>query len=251
MIAGDTAEWDEFFAREGVPAVLALVLNAWEALVPSAAGEREDATSVRLYAAMLKKQDRQAHPFLIRYQDVEVDVDLAKETGRKDIVFFPCHDGDIYFCLEAKRLNARVSGVMKSLADEYVKEGMQRFVDGKYSRYVHHGGMLGYVLDGDIPRAMQNVLDNIRARYARLGMDPPGEWAESPFRPGDAHAKESGHRRAHTAVIFRLQHQFVSGIATGTAATRRRPTRPARRGRAVENESPESRGTDEPIKQDD
>jgi hypothetical protein len=238
MIEGNSAEWDEFFAGKGVPAVLALVLNAWEALAPPAAGEREDATSVRLYAAMLKKQDRQAHPFLIRYQDVEVDVDLAKETGRKDIVFFPCHDGDIYFCLEAKRLNVRVNGVMKSLADEYVKEGMRRFVVGKYSRHVHHGGMLGYVLDGDIPRAMQNVLDNIRARHAQLGMDAPGDWAESPFRPGDSRARESGHRRSHTAVRFRLQHQFVSGV--GTATPRGRPTKPTRSRSAEEIEPTET-----------
>src|SRR2546426_11585469 len=34
-----------------------------------------------------------------------------------------------------------------------VKEGMQRFVDGKYSRFVRHGGMLGYVLDGQVARA--------------------------------------------------------------------------------------------------
>ncbi|MDR3621538.1 MAG: hypothetical protein P4L85_19460 [Paludisphaera borealis] len=212
MIVGDTTDWDEFFAANGVPAILALVLDAWVNLTPPAAGEREDVTSVRLYAAMVKRQDRQAHPFLIRYQDVEIDIDIAKETGRKDIVFFPCHDGDIYFCLEAKRLNARVSGVMKSMADEYVKEGMQRFVDGKYSRHVHHGGMLGYVLDSDIPRAMQNVLDNIRARHAQLGMDSPGVWTESPFRPADSHAKESVHRRSHTSVRFRIQHQFVAGL---------------------------------------
>jgi hypothetical protein len=176
---------------------------------------------------MVKMQDRQAHRFLIRYQDVEVDTDLAKEAGKKDIVFFPGHDADFYFCLEAKRLNVRVSGVMRSLADEYVKEGMHRFVTGKYSRHVHHGGMLGYVLDGDVPRAMSNVLDNIRRHHAALGMDAPGEWIESPHRPGDLHAKQTDHRRSHTALPFQLQHLFVSASGSVLGSRVNESTGPA------------------------
>ena len=232
MTIGDSSAWDDFIAQGGVGTVMALALDAWALIDPPLPDELEEATSIRLYAAMVKKRDRQAHRFLIRYEDVEIDVDLAKETGRKDIVFFPGHDGDLYFCLEAKRLNARVKGVMKSLADEYVKEGMQRFVDGKYGRHVHHGGMLGYVLDGDVPRAMRNVLANIRARHEALGMPPPGEWSESTARPGDAHAKESGHRRGHTATVFRLHHQFVAGAGRVMPADDAAVARPKRQSRA-------------------
>ncbi len=218
MTIGDSSAWDDFITQGGVGTVMALVLDAWSLIEPPVPDELEEATSIRLYAAMVRKRDRQAHRFLIRYEDVEIDADLAKETGRKDIVFFPGHDGDLYFCLEAKRLNARVKGVMKSLADEYVKEGMQRFVDGKYGRHVHHGGMLGYVLDGDVARAMRNVLANIRVRHVVLGMDPPGDWTESPSRPGDAHAKESTHRRTHSVHRFMLHHEFVASGRGGTAA---------------------------------
>ncbi|OJW23418.1 MAG: hypothetical protein BGO49_02250 [Planctomycetales bacterium 71-10] len=232
MTIGDSSAWDDFISQGGVGTVIALVLDAWALIDPPLPDELEEATSIRLYAAMVKKRDRQAHRFLIRYEDMEIDVDLAKETGRKDIVFFPGHDGDLYFCLEAKRLNARVKGVMKSLADEYVKEGMQRFVDGKYGRHVPHGGMLAYVLDGDVPRAMRNVLANIRARHMALGMAPPGDWAESAARPGDAFAKESVHRRSHTAILFRLHHQFVSGAGPAMPAGDAVVARPERRSRA-------------------
>ncbi len=232
MTIGDSSSWDDFISQGGVGTVMALVLDAWALIDPPLPDELEEATSIRLYAAMVKKRDRQAHRFLIRYEDVEIDVDLAKETGRKDIVFFPGHDGNLYFCLEAKRLNARVKGVMKSLADEYVKEGMQRFVDGKYGRHVHHAGMLGYVLDGDVPRAMRNVLANIRTRHMALGMAPPGDWAESTVRPGDAFAKESGHRRSHTATLFRLHHQFLSGSGRAMPSDDAAVARPERRSRA-------------------
>lgn len=210
MTVGDSSEWDDFLLSGGIESVITLTLDAWSQIASPAPDENEDKTSIRLYSAMVKRRSRQAHPFLIRYQDMEIDVDLAKETGKKDIVFFPGHDGDLYFCLESKRLNARVNGVMKSLADEYVKEGMQRFVTGKYSRYVHHAGMLGYVLDGDVNRAMANVLNNIRRQHTPLGMDAPGDWTDSPYRKHDPFAKETVHRRSHTPNRFQLQHLFVA-----------------------------------------
>jgi hypothetical protein len=217
MTIGDSTDWDDFLEGGGVGSVLALALDAWAQIPPPTADEREEDTSIRLYAAMVKKRDRQAHRFLIRYEDVEIDTDLAKQTGRKDIVFFPSYDGDSYFCLEAKRLNARINGVMRSLADEYVKEGMQRFVAGKYSRRVHHGGMIGYVLDGDVPRAMSNVHANIQANHAALGMDAPGDWAESSHRLGDQNAKETMHHRVHAPIRFCLQHLFVAASTAVSA----------------------------------
>jgi hypothetical protein len=158
----------------------------------------EDDISVKLYAALINGKDRSRHMFLIRYEDVEIDTDLAKETGRKDIVFFPANDEDIYFCLEAKRLNALVSGVRRALADEYVREGMQRFVDGKYARFVRHGGMLGYVLDGQIARAAKNVEENIRRRATDLRMTIPGSFfrrASVPTTPQPRKRTTSGATR--------------------------------------------------------
>ena len=96
MTAGDCSERQGFIEGGGASSVLSLTLDAWQHIAPPAPDVREEAVSIRLYAAMVKKQDRQVHRFLIRYEDVEVDVALAKETGRKDIVFFPGHDGSFY-----------------------------------------------------------------------------------------------------------------------------------------------------------
>jgi hypothetical protein len=211
MTAGDVSAWDDLFAKELIPTVLGLVLDAWAQIQKPTDDEHEDETSTHLYCAMLTGKDRNRHPFLIQIQDVEVDMDLMKISGRKDIAFFPSlNDEDIYFCLEAKRLNAVVGGVSKSLADEYVKNGMQRFVDAKYSKFVRHGGMLGYVLDGDVGRAMKNVAKNISANHQALLMDPPGTWMPSSTRPSDPHTKESGHHRARESVVFRIHHLFVA-----------------------------------------
>jgi hypothetical protein len=210
MTAGDTSAWDDLFQQRLVPAILAHVIATWAKMPKPGASDLEDAISVKLYSALIRAKDRNAHAFLIRYQDVEVDTDLERETGRKDIVFFPSLlDEEIYLCLEAKRLNAVISGVRRSLADEYVKEGMQRFVDGKYSRFVRHGGMLAYVLDGDINRAIQNVESNILRRIEELRMDENGGFIASTVRPDDTHSKETHHHRAIEEPVFRIHHLFV------------------------------------------
>lgn len=212
MTVGNPSYWDDFFQQNLLPSVISHVIATWEQMPRPGPSDLEDAISVKLYSALIKAKDRNAHTFLIRYQDVEVDTDLAKETGRKDIVFFPSlQEQEIYLCLEAKRLNAVISGVRRSLADEYVKEGMQRFVDGKYARFVRHGAMLAYVLDGDTDRAMQNVENNIRKRIAELRMDKNGGFVASTIRPDDPRIKETSHFRAHEKAAFRIHHLFVAG----------------------------------------
>jgi hypothetical protein len=211
MIAGDPADWDDFFQQNLIPAVIALVIRAWDSMEKPGQTAHEEDISKKLYAQLINGKDRNQHMFLIRYQDVEIDTDLAKETGRKDIVFFPANDEDIYFCLEAKRLNALVSGVRRSLADEYVKEGMQRFVDGKYARFVRHGGMLGYVLDGQVTRAVKNIEANLRTNARKLGMLHSGRFLPSRVRPDDSSVKETHHRRGQETTLFRIHHLFVKG----------------------------------------
>lgn len=209
MTVGDTSAWDDLFQQSLTPAILAHVMTTWAKMPKPGPSDLEDKISVKLYSALVKAKDRNAHAFLIRYQDVEVDTDLGREVGRKDIVFFPSHDEEIYLCLEAKRLNAVVSGKRRSLADEYVKEGMQRFVDGKYSRFVRHGAMLAYVLDGDIKRAIQNVGSNIQKQLKELRMDTNGGLLASTIRPEDSHAKETHHHRAFEKPVFLIHHLFV------------------------------------------
>ena len=153
----------------------------------------------------------------------QTDSGEMRLTSSEDIVFFPpANDEDIYLCLEAKRLNAAVSGVRRSLADEYVREGMQRFVDGKYARFVRHGAMLGYVLDGNTDRAMKNVENNIRTRLTELRMDKNDGFLASSIRPDDPRSKETRHRRAHEATIFRIHHLFMAGDRNGSPRRRSR-----------------------------
>jgi hypothetical protein len=193
-----------------VPAVVLRIIKAWEEMPKPGPSDLEDAISDKLYSALVKSKRRSNFPFLICRENLEFDLDLEKETGRKDIVFYPCDREEIYLCLEAKRLNAMISNKCRSLADEYVKEGMQRFVDCKYARAVRHGAMLAYVLDSDIDRAMQNVENNMRKRLSELRMNKNGGFIASTIRPDDHRTKETHHHRSRERAIFRIHHLFVA-----------------------------------------
>jgi hypothetical protein len=211
MIVGDSSYWDDFFAQSLVPSVLKHVLATWEKIPKPGPSDLEADITFRLYCTLVSAKDRNAHIFLIRYEDMEIDTNLEKVSGRKDIVFFPSlQDEDVYLCIEAKRLNATISGVKCSLADEYVKEGMQRFVDGKYSRHVRHGAMLAYILDKNLYRALTNIENNMRNRLAELRMGGKSGLMPSTVLDQDPRVKETHHHRVGENVVFHIHHLFCS-----------------------------------------
>jgi len=134
--------------------------------------------------------------------------------GRLDLAFSPLVPSEsIYFCLECKRLNVVVNGTTRAYAAEYVTSGMLRFVTGQYARAVRHGGMLAYVLDGNVAHAIANVESNLRTQHVVLCMAAPGVFQPSSVLPKDSRVKETHHRRAHDTILFRIHHVFVARLA--------------------------------------
>lgn len=117
---------------------------------------------------------------------------------------------NIYFALECKRLNVVSPGGVRSYASEYVRHGMLRFIRGQYASIVRHGGMLGYVLDGQLTTAIDNVSKAVQARSIDLGMKPPGLLRASSARAGDLRFKETHHKRQHNTEPFAIHHIFVT-----------------------------------------
>ena len=116
---------------------------------------------------------------------------------------------DIYFCLEGKRLNVVKDGARRAYASEYVTFGMLRFVAGKYSRAVRHGGMIGYVLDGNVDRAITNIEANIQGQCSALRMAPPGRLLTSAIINDDSRVRETHHLR-DAGTVFCLHHLFMA-----------------------------------------
>jgi hypothetical protein len=90
---------------------------------------------------------------------------------------------------------------------------MMRFITGQYSKAVQHGGMLGYVLDSNIKRAMRNVEANVRKSHKALLMRPPGALLKSSVLELKARARETDHQRSHESHMFRIHHLFMANPA--------------------------------------
>lgn len=207
-----------------VPEILRLVVETWGEMQPPAPNQREDEITNRLCVALRRNRHLRKLMFYVITQMVILEPDAGEEVGRTDIAFLPTGKDLVpsegtYFCLECKRLNVLKNGRRRSYASEYVKFGMLRFVTGQYSRSVRHGGMVGYVLDSDVSRAMGNVENNIRKHRAKLRIVGPDTFLPSDYLKGIQSARESHHQRAHESTPFRIHHLFMAGTPpTGDAA---------------------------------
>lgn len=209
-VIGASSEWSDLIDPM-VPQILNLVVASWEAMSAPAQDEKEDNITNSLCKTLRQNRTARSLPFQINTQHVELDPMPGEELGRLDIVFVPLIPReDIYFCLECKRLNVIKNGQKRSYASEYVLFGMLRFITGQYSKAVHHGGMLGYVLDGNVTVAVSNVESNIEQKHTELCMSAPGRFQPSAILKDDSRARETHHQRNHQTITFRIHHLFMA-----------------------------------------
>jgi hypothetical protein len=211
LIGTPPSEWVDLIDNL-VPDILDLVISTWEEMSPPAGDALEDPTTEALCRCLRQNKNSSKLPFRIYPQVVELDPAVDEDQGRMDIVFIPMvpHEG-IYFCLECKRLNVVGEKGVRPYAAEYVLYGMMRFVRGQYSAVVRHGGMLGYVLNGNISHAIKNVGKAIQNNHLDLGIAPPGAMQPSSILLTNPRVRETRHMRKHNTDVFQIHHIFVAG----------------------------------------
>lgn len=208
---GSPADWADLLDSL-VPEILALVIATWEEMPHPPDDSLEDPISTAFCERLRASRNRLDLPFDIWTQLVELEPAAGQDQGRMDIVFKPMVPREyIYFCLECKRLNVRTANGVRPYASEYVRFGMLRFVRGQYARVVCNGGMLAYVLDGDVRAAIANVEGNIQSRLSELGMSDPGTFLPSGILPKDERIRETRHRRSNSTEPFIIHHLFMRG----------------------------------------
>jgi hypothetical protein len=193
--------------------IIEMVIDTWGRLPPPAVDEQEDRISESLCIALRDSSRRSGLPLQIQSQQNELAPAPGQNRGRMDITFMLLvQREDIYFAFECKRLNVKEdNNKVRPYFSEYVRSGMSRFVSGQYAPAVRNGGMLAFVLNGDINGAIIGVENNIRAHHAELNMDPPGVFAASSTRPDDPRVRETVHRRTGSLGQFTIHHLFMAG----------------------------------------
>lgn len=210
LIKGNAAYWSEVFPQELIPQILEMVLSVWKGLPKRSRRELEIRTTRRfLHALINDKNMRKQVPVRISRECIEDDLRTGRQLGRIDLCFIPpnsCHE-QVYFAFECKRLNVRYPGKTISLASEYVKAGMIRFINSKYASILHKGGMIAYVLDGNTTSAVKGVNRNVKRHRLKLKMKVPGELGECSILPPGNPAKETTHHLASRK--FTIYHIFL------------------------------------------
>ncbi|HEY1604908.1 MAG TPA: hypothetical protein VGF77_04860 [Allosphingosinicella sp.] len=209
---GDPSAWLDLIDSQ-MPAILRLILFTWREMPALPPDALEDPTTEGFCRALRKNRTSGELPFRIDVQMVELDPAAGERQGRMDIVFSPMVPNEaIYFCLECKRLNVTTGGQRRILATEYVTQGMIRFVRRQYGDQARHGGMLGYVLDGQIDLAINAVGAAIGVHQQELGLIGEPGLGRSSFLSQEAGVFETAHARASAPQPFLLQHIFSAAV---------------------------------------
>jgi hypothetical protein len=148
-------------------------------------------------------------PLDIRLQPEIVSVDSDKSTpiGQIDFLVSCSLGAEVYFAIEAKRLRVRsTKGRMDAGNDDYVNEGMMRFISGQYAPFMVTGAMLGYVYDGDLKKACSGVAKYIDGKIKELKLMPPKKLAKTSIVAGKT-IYETRHDLKKRA--FTLYHVFL------------------------------------------
>lgn len=229
MILGEPDLWSDTFPEDLIPRVLDAAVEAWNAMDKPGPTELEVPITRRFKHALKQAKDFNRLPFRVERESVEDDSTTGEELGRIDIKLLPAVSAreDVYFAFECKRLNVQDGTSRRSLAPEYVTEGMMRFITGQYASSMRHGGMVGYVLDGQADEAIRLVGKNIASRAVELCMTMPASLAQS-TRCLFSTARETAHTLSLRVVI--LHHLFFPCMTPiAASSTSRKSSKPRQR----------------------
>jgi hypothetical protein len=166
MLAGDPKDWTRHFISidQRLLGRIAAIWPGCLALLP--AQPTEDQITINLIAILSKDPVVRSICHWIEYQfePFGTDANGTKfSKGKIDLAVLLDWERERYLAYECKRLNVLYSGGRSSLATDYVKEGMMRFMTEQYAEALPVGCMLGYVIDGDIAFAVSQLHAAIKA----------------------------------------------------------------------------------------
>jgi len=166
MVFGDPIEWRRHFVSID-QRILGRIAVVWPSCVAVLSSQpTEDQITINLIDRLVKDKvvRRICHWVEFQFEPFGINGNGAKYSkGKIDLGVLMDWERERYLAYECKRLNVIYNGRRSSLATEYVKEGMMRFMTEQYAEGLPVGCMLGYVIDGDISFAQSQLDAAIKA----------------------------------------------------------------------------------------
>lgn len=192
--------------------VMLLVHKTWKTLALNPSVRHETRITAVFRDALIEAYRKDDRNWFTTLEDPITDPDFGTELGRNDLRFYPPnHSGQtIFFTVECKRLRIDSPRGIISNADKYVEEGVQRFVDGRYSAGLPCGGMIGYVVDGDISAAFTAVQTAIISNIQKLKINSDGIASPSAVTPKYKWSVDTRHKIATGDLLI---HHTLLGLS--------------------------------------
>jgi len=187
-----------------VKQAIQLILHSWKSFLTEV--NLEDKITNRFYAHLIENKSRSKYFFTIVPRPAEID-EQGKEIGEIDLKVIYRNQEKTYFSFECKRLRVHFPSGFNTLAGKYVTEGMCRYFNGQYARDLDQGGMLGYVMYGNIDVAVNDVEAAIEKRRSSLYMEENETLKVSSFITSKQ-VKETLHKYGPTK-RFTIYHVFL------------------------------------------
>ncbi len=219
MIFGDPQAWkDRVITLD--ERLLQRILHLWPGCVALLPGQpQEDTITINL--VHLLSQDavvrRISHFVIYQHEPFGTSAGGAKfSKGKIDIAVLLDQERERYLAYECKRLNV-INNSRASLATRYVDEGMMRFLTEQYAEGLPVGGMLGYVMDGDLSFALRQITAAVAAQKIPLALNAgptPGHpiTGIERFSTGHQRANRSNIELRHVLLPFSNSRLDVLGI---------------------------------------
>jgi len=206
---GDASLWANLFPDYLIPNILELVVTTWQSFQKPHPLDHEVPISRRFGEALRREKDLHELPFTIWAESSETDPNTGKEIARIDIRFLHGWREGVYFAFECKRLRIPYSSRMQSNTGEYVgANGMMRFITGKYGKGLTLGGMIGYIMDGNLSAAVPAVKKTIDKNREDLRLAFGSSLTSSSMMPKERTVKETNHDLATRK--FAIYHVFLA-----------------------------------------
>jgi hypothetical protein len=207
-VVGDPRYWLPSFPKGFIPDILSGIRASWDRMTKPSRTEIETRITKKLKHELRQDPTLKDLPLRIAREYTLDDPDTGQELGRIDLCWFHGYHDQTYMAFECKRLNVSFPSGKRSLAADYTGEkGMGCFLSGKYSAGHEHGGMVGYVMEGDLSAAIDAVSTAVLSARGRLFMPVDASLSKSSLHPDDPQMRETGHLLED--VKLTLHHVFL------------------------------------------
>lgn len=203
-VVGDASAFRDCFDDGLVSDILQVLTAAWDRMPKPSALTIETKITRRYGVFVRQEKSARNLPFRVHVEHSLTDPITFEESGRIDLCLQPASNREeLYFAFECKRLRVPYSsGVSGNLSAYVGVAGMGCFISGQYAKGLPHGGMIGYVMDGNLSTAKSALKKKIAAESKALLLTVGTELCASRHHPKEARISESLHELSTGSLVL-------------------------------------------------